>query len=215
MYLDGSLKRDRNKKISLIMYNYLKLPETITFDNGRTIINEYDTEGTKLKKIDSNGETTEYEEDEIYVNTSLYQTTHDEGRIVNGNYEYNITDHLGNLRVSFRDSLGIAVPTQSIFYDPWGLSMKGMQITRNSLNFNKFQYGGKEIDLATGYNDFGARLYGAAEGRWFTIDKLSEISRRFSPSVYANNSPIRFTDPVWNGGSRNRKYAFTYKLNSE
>ena len=73
--------------------------------------------------------------------------------------------------------------------------MKGMSITRNSLNFNKFQYSGKEIDSATGYNDFGARMYGAAEGRWFTIDPLAEISRRFSPYTYAFDNPIRFIDP--------------------
>ena len=82
----------------------------------------------------SNGETTDYEENDIYVNGNLYQTTHDEGRIANGVFEYNITDHNNDLRVVFKDSSGIAVPTQSIFYDPWGLSMKGMQITRNPLN---------------------------------------------------------------------------------
>jgi hypothetical protein len=56
-WLDGSLKKDKNKKIASITYNYLKLPERITFDNGRTITTEYDANGIKLKKIDSNGET--------------------------------------------------------------------------------------------------------------------------------------------------------------
>ncbi|WP_262509887.1 RHS repeat domain-containing protein [Arcicella aurantiaca] len=165
------------------------------FTNGNTVSYEYDAEGTKLKKTDSNGETTDYEEDDIYVNGVLYQTSHDEGRIVNGVYEYNITDHNNDLRIAFKDSAGIATPTQSIFYDPWGLCMKGMQITRNTANFNKFQYNGKEIDSVTGYSDFGARMYGAAEGRWFTIDPLSEISRRFSPYIYANDNPLRFIDP--------------------
>ena len=123
-WLDGSLKKDKNKKIASINYNYLKRPEVITFDNGRTITTEYDADVTKLKKIDSNGETTDYEEDDIYVNGGLYQTSHDEGRIVKGVYEYSITDHNNDLRVAFRDSLGIAVPTQSIFYDSWGLSMR-------------------------------------------------------------------------------------------
>jgi RHS repeat-associated protein len=194
-WLDGSLKKDKNKKISSITYNYLKLPEKITFDNGRTITTEYDANGTKLKKIDSNGETTDYEEDDIYVNNVLYQTSHDEGRInAQGQYEYNITDHLGNLRVSFRDSLGIAVPVQSLFYDPWGLSMKGMQISRNTVNFNKFQYNSKEIDLATGFTDFGARLYSAPEGRFFATDPLTELSRRFSPFAFSNDNPLRYTD---------------------
>jgi RHS repeat-associated protein len=194
-WLDGSLKRDRNKKIASITYNYLKLPEVITFDDNKTITTEYDSEGIKLKKIVSGGETTDYEEDEIYVNDVLYQTVHDEGRINSqGEYEYNINDHLGNLRVSFRDSLGVAVPVQSIFYDPWGLSMKGMQISRNAVNFNKFQYNGKEMDLTSGYIDFGARMYGAAEGRWFTIDPKSELMARWSPFCAFFDNPIRFID---------------------
>ena len=206
-WLDGSLKKDKNKKIALITYNYLKLPKTVTFDNGRTITTEYDASGAKLKKIDSNGETTDYEEDEIYVNGVLYQTSHDEGRIVDGVYEYNITDHLGNLRIAFRDKGGVPEITQSIFYDPWGLSMKGMQFTKNLPNFNTFQQNGKEIDLATGYTDFGARMYGAAEARWFTVDPLSETSRRWSPYNFNYNNPLLFIDPdgmspVYNWGSR-------------
>ena len=72
----------------------MKLPEIITFDDAKTITTEYDAEGTKLKKIVSGGEVTDYEEDDIYVNNVLYQTSHDEGRInAQGQYEYNITDH--------------------------------------------------------------------------------------------------------------------------
>jgi RHS repeat-associated protein len=73
--------------------------------------------------------------------------------------------------------------------------MKGMQISRNAANFNHFQFGSKEIDLATGFTDFGARLYSAAEGRFFSIDPLTELSRRFSPFIYGNNNPLRYIDP--------------------
>ena len=194
-WLDGSLKKDKNKKIASITYNYLKLPEVITFDDAKTITTEYDADGTKLKKIVSGGETTDYEEDDIYVNGVLYQTSHDEGRIVNGVYEYNINDHLGNLRVAFKDSAGIAVPTQSIFYDPWGLSMKGMSITRNPLNFNKHQFLNQEIQFETGYIDLQNRQYDPQRGQMTSIDALAELSRRFSPFVYGNNNPLRFIDP--------------------
>jgi RHS repeat-associated protein len=194
-WLDGSLKKDKNKKISSITYNYLKLPERITFDNGRTITTEYDANGTKLKKIDSNGETTDYEEDDIYVNNVLYQTSHDEGRVANGIYEYNINDHLGNLRVSFRDSSGIVVPVQSLFYDPWGLTMKGMQISRNTVNFNHFQFLNREIQIETGLVDLNNRQYDPVRGQFTSIDPLSELTKRFSPFVYGNNNPLRFNDP--------------------
>ena len=192
---DGSLKNDKNKKISSITYNYLKLSEVITFDNSRTITTECDSEGMKLKKIDSNGETTDYEEDDVYVNGNLYQTVNDEGRIVNGNYEYNITDHLGNLRVSFRDSSGIAVPLQSLFYDPWGLTMKGMQITRNPTNFNKYQFLNRELQIETGLVDLINRQYDPQTGRFLSQDPINEGQEHLSLYQYGFNNPLRFIDP--------------------
>ena len=194
-WLDGSLKRDRNKKIASITYNYLKLPEVITFDDNKTITTEYDAEGTKLKKIVSGGETTDYEEDDIYVNGKLYQTSHDEGRIVDGIYEYNITDHNNDLRIAFKDSLGFAVPTQSIFYDPWGLSMKGMQITRNPLNFNKYQFLNRETQFETGYIDLLRRQFDPQTGRFTSQDPVIEGQEHLSLYQYGWNNPVLKPDP--------------------
>jgi RHS repeat-associated protein len=190
------LKKDKNKKIASITYNYLKLPEVITFDDTKTITTEYDAEGTKLKKIVSGGETTDYEEDDIYVNGVLYQTSHDEGRInAQGQYEYNITDHNNDLRVAFRDSLGFAVPTQSIFYDSWGLSMKGMQITRNPLNFNKYQFLNRETQFETGYIDLIHRQFDPQTGRFTSQDGIIEGQEHLSLYQYGWNSPILKPDP--------------------
>ena len=195
-WLDGSLKKDKNKKIASITYNYLKLPEIITFDDTKTITTEYDAAGTKLKKIVSGGETTDYEEDEICVNNVLYQTSHDEGRInAEGEYEYNITDHNNDLRVAFRDSLGFAVPTQSIFYDPWGLTMKGMQITRNPLNFNKYQFLNRETQFETGYIDLIHRQFDPQTGRFTSQDPVIEGQEHLSLYQYGWNNPILRPDP--------------------
>ena len=55
-------------------------------------------------------------------NDTLYQINHDEGRVTYDvptnkyTYEYEYRDHLGNLRLSFRDSLG--APVSGVYRPP-------------------------------------------------------------------------------------------------
>ena len=190
-WLDGSLKSDNNKGIDSIKYNYLKLPERIKFNTGNWINYEYDAQGTKLKKTLSTGKVTDYEEDDIYENNVLYQTSHDEGRVVNGIYEYNITDHLGNLRVAFKDSVGIAKITQVNAYGAFGDDLPTLKYI-NSLKINKFNFNGKEVenDFDSGFIDFKWRFSDPILGRFFTIDRLAEKFSNISTYQFASNDPI-------------------------
>jgi RHS repeat-associated protein len=200
--LDGSLTSDANKGITVLEYNYLKLPRRIV-KNGVTILYQYDATGKKLKEtIGTN--VTDYSGNTIYKNGSLYQISHDEGRIINGEYEYNIKDHLGNLRVAFRDSLGVAKITQHNAYGIFGEELPSISYFKAQWKKDEFRFTGQENLPETGYTDFGARLYDNIVPRFLTIDPLSELNRRFSPFVYGNANPIMFTDPdgmraVWNG----------------
>ncbi len=102
---------------------------------------------------------------------------------------------MGNLRVAFRDSLGIAKITQANSYGIWGEDLTTLSYSKQSWKADNFKFTGKESLQGTGFIDFGARWYDNFVPRFTTIDPLSELSRRFSPFVYANGNPLRFIDP--------------------
>jgi RHS repeat-associated protein len=125
----------------------------------------------------------------------LYQSTHEEGRIIDGQYEFNIKDHLGNLRVAFRDSLGVAKITQSNAYGVWGEDLPTLSYLRPSWQKDFFKFTGKEELQETGYTDFGARLYDNLVPRFITVDPLAQKYPSLSPYCFVANNPIRYIDP--------------------
>jgi RHS repeat-associated protein len=186
--LDGSLASDANKGITLIEYNYLKLPKRIV--KGSTVIlNQYDAGGNKLKEtIGSN--ITDYSRNKIYKNGALYQVAHDEGRIIDGQYEYFINDHLGNLRVAFRDSSGVPKISQKQDYDPYGAELQKISYLKSSWKQSDFKYSGKEFIEETGLNDFGWRPQDPIIGRMWGVDYRAEKYYSQSPMQFALNNPI-------------------------
>jgi len=126
----------------------------------------------------------------IKKNGTLYQISHDEGRIIDGQYEYFINDHLGNLRVSFRDSSGIAKISQKQDYDPYGSELQKISYLKNSWKQSDFKFSGKEFELKTGLNDFGWRRQDPILGRMWGIDFRAEKYYSQSPMQFALNNPL-------------------------
>jgi RHS repeat-associated protein len=189
---DGSLKSDANKGISLIEYNYLKLPKRIV-KGTTTILYQYDASGKKLKEtIGAN--VTDYISNLIYKNGVLYQLRHDEGRIVNGEHEYHIQDHLGNLRIAFRDSLGIAKISQSEAYGIWGENLPSLSYLKSSWKKDDFRFNGKEISPETGFYDYVKRFYDPLLGRFITIDSRADEYPYWTQYQFAGNMPTKYVD---------------------
>ena len=63
---------------------------------------------------------------------------------------------------------------------------------------NKYQYNGKELnsDFGLNWNDYGARFYDPAIGRWNVIDPLSSKHGNITPYNYVMNNPIKLIDPI-------------------
>ncbi len=101
---NGNLQTDGTRGAT-IQYNLLNLPQTVTA-TGVNITYTYDANGAKLRKV-SNGTSTDYISGIQYkpdaATIDFIQT--EEGRAINSggsyNYEYTLTDHLGNNRVVF------------------------------------------------------------------------------------------------------------------
>lgn len=115
--VSGNMIQDKNKEITSIIYNHLNLPTVIQFSNNRRIEYTYDAAGIKLKKqVFDNSSTptswTNYVGSFVYEGDNLQFIHTAEGRAlapgtVEDNlaflYEYHYKDHLGNLRVAFRE----------------------------------------------------------------------------------------------------------------
>ncbi len=185
----------------VLTYNLLNLPATAKRTTPAPVVNlayTYDASGNKLRKVSTgvSAGTRHYIDGIEYDGNTIDIIQTEEGLARNNtgafSYEYNLTDHLGNVRYSFNKhpATGVLTRLQADDYYAFG-KRKSLQS-----GTNRYLYNGKEIQDELGEQyDYGARFYDPVIGRWNVIDPLAEKSRRFSPYVYGNNNPIRFIDP--------------------
>ena len=191
---NGNLTKDLNKGISGITYNFLNLPNAVTFSDGSTITYTYGADGTKLRtvhKIGSTTTTTDYCGNVIYENGTQKLLLTEEGYInLTGTqqYHYYLKDHQGNNRVVINQS---GTVEETNHYYPFG------GVFGTTGNTQPYKYNGKEFDTKKGLNwyDYGARHYDAALGRFTTNDPLAEKYYSMSPYTYCADNPVKFIDP--------------------
>ena len=191
---NGNFTKDLNKGISGITYNFLNLPNAVTFSDGSTITYTYGADGTKLRtvhKIGSTTTTTDYCGNVIYENGVQKLLLTEEGYITlsDSKYHYYLKDHQGNNRVVISQS---GTVEETSHYYPFGGTFA------SAGNVQPYKYNGKEYDSKKGLNwyDYGARHYDAALGRFETVDPSAENYFKTSLYAYCGNSPISRIDPT-------------------
>ncbi|PTT02576.1 sugar-binding protein [Pedobacter sp. HMWF019] len=190
--VNGNLTTDGPRNV-LIAYNYLNLPEQVS--GTQNITYTYDALGRKLKKQSASTGTTNYIDGIQYKpdgTIDFIQVSEGVARNNNGTYsfEYNLTDHLGNVRTTFYknpSSQSLEILQRSDYY-----AFGKQRVVKPGIN--KFLYNGKELQEELGQLDYGMRFYDPEIARFQTIDPLADMSRKVSPYSYALNNPIRFVD---------------------
>jgi len=242
--LNGNMTDHLDKEISAIKYNYLNLPKQIT-QSSKVTSYTYRADGAKVKKLFGDLET-DYLDGFQYKSTKPSEANSGGGFVIVdpnevavmklriiptsegyydaliGQYIYNFTDHLGNVRLSYTDTNkdGIIQPRQyrvqqcDVPTNPFNIPncidiWKPGEIveinnyypfgmlhnyTATTQNAYQYKYNGKELQ-ETGMYDYGARFYMADIGRWGVVDPLAEKMTRHSPYNYAFDNPVRFIDP--------------------
>ena len=211
---NGNMLTDYNKSLN-IEYNFINQPTKVIKDQSNRTEYIYTAGGTKLQsKIIVGGleeSKTDYCGQFVYENNVLSYIITEVGRITieytgdsinippvpttesEIHYEYNITDHLGNIRAVFNDEGDLL---QENAYYPFGMRMNGQdyQIPNPPNSQNPYSYNGKELQTQTNYLDYGFRQLDPQLGRWHCVDKLAEMYSSVSPYAYALNDPVNNID---------------------
>ncbi|CAM1340655.1 RHS repeat-associated core domain-containing protein [Tenacibaculum amylolyticum] len=183
--------------VTAVRYNGNKKVEFIYNDkNFRTRKITYQSDGQTPQKItdyilDTSGSALAIYEDGVQKELPIY------GANRLGVYNkttntsvYQLTDHLGNVRVVIAKQGSNAIALQATDYYPFGMPMPNRQIINGEPY--RYAYQGQEKDSETGKEAFQLRLWDARLGRWLTTDPYGQFS---SPYLGMGNNPMNGTDP--------------------
>jgi RHS repeat-associated protein len=106
----------------------------------------------------------------------------------NGTMHFKSNNHLGTPAI-ITNGLGALVGQNELY--PYG------EILSETGNSTKFKLSGKERDIESGNEYFGARYYSNVSGRFLTTDPVFRTNdpQSLNRYIYAGNDPINFVDP--------------------
>ncbi|MFN4909222.1 MAG: RHS repeat domain-containing protein [Bacteroidota bacterium] len=127
-----------------------------------------------------------------------------------GTKRYELTDHLGNVRVTISDllvprpasSFGYATQDAEVIdrrdYYPFGMEMPGRRWRAATEAAGRFGFNGKENDNEVkgegNQQDYGFRIYDPRVARFLSGDPLAGEYPWYTPYQFAGNTPIQAID---------------------
>ncbi|MBK7412848.1 MAG: RHS repeat protein [Ignavibacteria bacterium] len=145
----------------------------------------------------------------ITYGTSNYAWIGSEQHRNAGSKRYELTDHLGNVRVTISDLLiarptGFGDTTQDAEvidrrdYYPFGMEMPGRRWRASGEDAARFGFNGKENDNEVkgegNQQDYGFRIYDPRIARFLSVDPLSASFASLTPYQYASLNPVYSID---------------------
>ena len=123
---------------------------------------------------------------EVHFGEGMFSVSPD-GRV---DVRWFVKDHLGSVR-AVTDGQGNVLERND--YYPFGARHLR---SNQAQSVNRYKYNGKEEQRTggLGYLDYGARMYDAALGRWFSIDPLAEQYAARSVYHFCGNNPLLLVD---------------------
>ena len=117
-----------------------------------------------------------------------------------GHTHYEYTNHLGNVLATTSDRK-LSIQNGSTSYTADVLTLTdyyafGQAIAARGYAGNSYRYGynGKENDAATGWQDYGFRMYDPRICRFPSVDPLTKQYPELTPYQFASNTPIQAID---------------------
>jgi len=167
--------------------------------NSAVTTYSYDGDGRRVNKV-SGGVTT------VYVYDAQGQLAAEYATAIAASpcrTCYRTEDHVGSTRL-LTDGSGNTVSQHDLL--PWGeeipAGVGGRGSTYGAVDNVTQRFTGKERDVETGLDFFGARYFSGPQGRFTSPDPVMSAPERlrdpqqFNRYAYARNNPLRFLDPT-------------------
>ncbi|MGQ0827629.1 MAG: peptidoglycan DD-metalloendopeptidase family protein [Bacteroidota bacterium] len=213
---NGQMTVSTAENVTAITYYHTVLTKKVSYSNPATSFAEYwyDDRGKKIKTKYYSGTNSKfiwyvndaagnvlaiYEYDQAETPTPTFRLTeqplYGSGRIgtldkVSGVIDYELTDHLGNVRATIKGTAqGVYVITSWTDYYAFGGVMPGRSYNQNTYRYN---YQGQESAVSSNWQNFELRMHNSDLGRWFAPDPYGQFH---SPYISMGNNPVSGIDP--------------------